>query len=243
MIDNEKLFAKNPSYTFGSDAPASEAIASKKVIFSDGVDREVYYSLNDRKVAEDIGIVYENVPHTSLKKGQGYTYVLLNDGSLIFGEIHDGLEFGVKHLHLANGRPVKAVGEIFIDESGRYLFNLESGSFTKVLIKKYRANEGLLREQMHDVFYRYFSKDGNHLKAVINLLEHPSLDELADLCIKNKGISLPICGSNRDIQRLIQERYPGVDVPEAIEPCAVAGGAISGLAGCLAISPNIIDLK
>ncbi len=243
MIDNEKLFAKNPSYTFGSDAPASEAIASKKVIFSDGVAREVYYSLNDRKVAEDIGIVYENVPHTLLKKGQGYTYVLLNDGSLIFGEIHDGLEFGVKHLHLANGRPVKAAGEIFIDESGRYLFNLESGSFTKVLIKKYRANEGLLREQMHDVFYRYFGQDGNHLKAVINRPEHPSLDELADLCIKNKGISLPICGSNRDIQRLIQERYPGVDVPEAIEPCAVAGGAISGLAGCLAISPNIIDLN
>ena len=96
---------------------------------------------------------------------------------------------------------------------------------------------------MHDVFYRYFGQDGNHLKAVINRPEHPSLDELADLCIKNKGISLPICGSNRDIQRLIQERYPGVDVPEAIEPCAVAGGAISGLAGCLAISPNIIDLN
>ena len=78
-------------------------------MFSDGIRREVHYSLNDLKIAEDVGLIYENVPPARLKRGQGYTYVVLNDGSLVFGEVHDVPEFGVKHLHLANGKPVKAV--------------------------------------------------------------------------------------------------------------------------------------
>ena len=76
---------------------------------------------------------------------------------------------------------------------------------------------------MHDVFYRYFGQDGNYIKAVINKPVRPSLDELADLCFKNQGIRLPICGSNRDIKQLIEEKYPGWGVSEAVEPCAVAG--------------------
>lgn len=103
------------------------------------------YSLDDRKYAVDQGKVFNNVAVGSLPVGS-YSWVLTSDGDLSFGRLENSWEFGVKHIHLANGRSVLIAGELMLSnevcddattECGdiSVLVNIISGTYTLPLTK------------------------------------------------------------------------------------------------------------
>lgn len=94
----------------------------------------VVYNLADREYAIKAGLLYEGMSIDQLPKGRRYSYVILENGTQVFGHVDNGFEFGVKHGHLANGRPVFVAGEVDIDATGNITYNLLSGTFTEKII-------------------------------------------------------------------------------------------------------------
>ena len=226
---------------------------AKDLIFADEkTPRRVIYGLEDRIAAEEAGFIFENVPPTNLPPGE-YTYVILEDGSMVFGKVTNNVEFGVKHLHLANGRSVKVAGEIAIDGTGKYVYNLRSGTFTSpILDKKFNQFEHLgvaaaqqevakfetaLQKNVDTVFDSYFGRKGDFTKVEVLPNQPASLDELVDICLKNAGLNLPSCGSD-DVRILVEQRRGVV----ANVGCAVAGGAIHG-AACKVPEPRLEEVE
>ncbi|MBU1976383.1 MAG: hypothetical protein KKA62_00335, partial [Nanoarchaeota archaeon] len=218
--DNKLLFANREEF------PALKGPQGRYSPFrfeDEDKQRLIAYSIEDRKVAEAAGKIFENVPASQLPSGQ-YTYVLLEDGTLVFGKVETELEFGVKHLHLANERPVVAAGEIVVEESGEYAFNSLSGTITKPLkdqqLEKFTAEVGsdlaqtkvteyeqAVKDNMDSIFENYFGRKGDSTHvSVIGFEKESTLDELIDICAKNIGLNLPACGAQLDLKPLIDER-------------------------------------
>jgi hypothetical protein len=65
-----------------------------------------------------------------------YTFIVLEDGTLVTGQVTDSLELGVKHFHLANGRRVVTAGELNIWNNGNAQFNVTSGTFSLRMINQ-----------------------------------------------------------------------------------------------------------
>ena len=216
---------------------------AKNLIFADeDTPRQVVYGLEDRIVAEREGLIFENVLPSQLPPGT-YTYVILEEGSIVFGKVSTNLEFGAKHFHLANGRPVKVAGEVAIGETGRYVFNLRSGTFTSpILDQKFNQFQNLgtaaarqevakfeatLQKNVDAVFDNYFGRKGDFTKYGVLPNQPSSLDELVDICVRS-GLDLPACGSD-DVKILVDQRR-GMVVSDAADACVIAGGAIYGAA-------------
>jgi predicted Ser/Thr protein kinase len=228
----------------------------KEFVFEgESESRRVVYSLEDRQIAESAGIIFENVPGKKIPPGQ-YTFVILEDGTVVLGKISNDLEFGVKHFHLANGRPVQVAGEVVIDNAGNYIFNLQSGTYTNPIkgrknlqyinelkksgqvdesLIKFEASrkvdefEDKLKLNVEDIFKRYFEKEGGFTKRPLLQPKKPSLDELVDICVSNS--KLPVCGQFPDVRELAQERISRLSLEPGLAddaPCHIAGGAIRG---------------
>jgi hypothetical protein len=105
-----------------------------------------------RNLAIKQGRLFEDARITDLPKGRTYSYVILDDGTKVFGDIRNGLEYGVKHIHLANGRAVVAAGELSVDASGAYSYNLLSGSYTMKMIKAEQTTSTKLKELIEKAF-------------------------------------------------------------------------------------------
>ncbi|MBI2667070.1 hypothetical protein HYX13_05655 [Candidatus Woesearchaeota archaeon] len=88
---------------------------------------------------------------------------------------------GVKHVNLAEGNPVKAAGQLFIDAEGKYFFNTESGSFTLPLKEK-GIDESALQEKISLIFAKDFGYEGESTTEILLPPNKPSLDDLVIAC-------------------------------------------------------------
>ena len=86
----------------------------------------------DRDFAIANSLIYEGVSPSSLPRQRTYTFIILDDGTAVFGEVNTALEFGTKHFQLANGRPVKAAGELHIAENGVYHYTSDGTTFWQI---------------------------------------------------------------------------------------------------------------
>ena len=139
----------------------------------------------DRVVAEQLGLIFEDVLPADLPLGGTYTYVVLDDGTMVFGIPNTPLEFGTKHLHLANGRPVKAAGELHINPNGEYFYNIESGTFSKKLIREYGVDPEEMRSSAEQVFKQAFQKEGTFYPVTDDqflIRPQPNKDDIIELC-------------------------------------------------------------
>lgn len=102
-----------------------------------------------------------------------YTWLITNDYQLTFGEYLNGLEWGIRHIHLAMKRIGFIGGEITIkDESIKW--NLESGSFTKEIIKELGERGPQYRLRMIE-----------NMKRIWNVTKCASKFEFTEKKIKN----------------------------------------------------------
>jgi hypothetical protein len=90
---------------------------------------------SDIQVARAQGRVFDNVAPSDLPPGN-YTYVITETGDISYGLVTDGLEFGVKHLHIAQGRRIAVAGEVRVGPNRELTYNELSGTFTNQAINE-----------------------------------------------------------------------------------------------------------
>lgn len=142
----------------------------------------VVQSVEDRKFAVQRGLIRENVPVESLEKGKSYTYVITADGSVVYGQVDNAFEYGVKHIQLANGRPVVGAGELRVNADGTISFNLESGSFSRSLIQQKGVSEAELQKRVQAVLQNNGAAQLEYTKSTLLPKDPPNRAELTELC-------------------------------------------------------------
>lgn len=115
-------------------------------------EKDIFHSLDHRKIAEAEGRIFENVPINKLPKGQNYTYVILENGEVVYGAAPDAFELGVKHFQLSNKRGVVAAGELRILPDGTKYFNTQSGSYTAKITAKGKTTNDQIAERVEALF-------------------------------------------------------------------------------------------
>lgn len=106
-----------------------EPLGMKGYTFENGQGINFHHRDIDVNLAKQQGRVFDNIKPSELPPGK-YTYVIAADGSVSYGRVTDGLEFGVKHLHIAQGRRIAVAGEVDILPNGGAVYNELSGTFT-----------------------------------------------------------------------------------------------------------------
>jgi hypothetical protein len=86
-----------------------------------------------------------------------YTFLITADGHIAYGRVIDLWEFGVKHIHLANGRLVVVAGEMKVGPEGKISFNLDSGSFTNDIIYNKKFSRAYLKNAVVGIFKSQFN--------------------------------------------------------------------------------------
>ncbi len=126
-----------------------------------------YQSREMRQIAVQEGRIYEGVSLADLPKNETYTYVVLEDGTRVYGRSDSTIELGTKHYQLADGRKVVAAGEVYTGING-VEYNLLSGSFmSDVAIKEPETFLRIQREMEY-----IFSKEAPGAQyADINLIK------------------------------------------------------------------------
>tara|TARA_Y100000590_G_scaffold470454_1_gene665268 strand:+ start:148220 stop:149482 length:1263 start_codon:yes stop_codon:yes gene_type:complete len=175
--DIAEIFARSPSHFNSADG-----MFSAPRMLPNGTKARVKYIVDDRNIAIAQGKLFDNVSAAELPRGKSYTYIVKEDGRMVFGQVEDGWEVGVKHAHLANGEKVVAAGEISIDGSGAFKWNLESGSYTRKLVQSNQTTMETLERQMRTVFDKQFGNSGKYVDDVLLNSDPPNLAQIKIFC-------------------------------------------------------------
>lgn len=178
IAQEQGIFRGSPSHSQGKDGlfmagrrlPNGE---SRRMMYTVG-DRE--YAIANKKLFEGVKSVHD-LPH-----GNSYTYVVKEDGSMVFGLAEDGWEFGVKHAHLANGDRIVAAGEVTVRGPKDFTWNLESGSFTRKLVESGKTSMDQLKGQMEKLFQSKWGSSGQYTDDILLRSDPPTPDNLRKLC-------------------------------------------------------------
>ena len=154
IIDEFRGRVDRPEYT-----TADHGI--KDFSFTQGRTQNFTHYPNDIAVARRQGRVFDNVAPSDLPPGN-YTYVITDTGEVSFGLVTDGLEFGVKHVHIAQGRRVAVAGEVRIGPNKEITYNELSGTFTNQAIQLARQGGQIgYDEELLNLARRFFETDPN----------------------------------------------------------------------------------
>jgi hypothetical protein len=139
-----------------------------------------------RQSAADSGLIKEftePVSASQLKPGN-YTYLYTRDGKFVMGEVDDSFEIGVKHIDLANGREGVVAGELRVLEDGSYRFNIESGTYTRELIKKHKVPEADLKRRAQETLEFHMGRPGEYSQGTFLSGRTPDIKRITELCRK-----------------------------------------------------------
>jgi hypothetical protein len=144
-------------------------------------------AMEDTAYGRRAGRVFDDVSPASLPRGKRYTYVITEDGRMSFGMVEDSFEFGVKHMHIAGGRPVLVAGELEVAANGSLRFNLESGTFTRHILEGGGVTENVLAGRVQNILSREVGSSNVTRVGGSDILvpysnTPPSAAELARLC-------------------------------------------------------------
>ncbi|HEX4924384.1 MAG TPA: hypothetical protein VFV50_09865, partial [Bdellovibrionales bacterium] len=106
-----------------------------------------FQNLGLRRIAEQEGRIFTNKTIAELPRGKKYTGVILDNGEVVYGQADNAMELGVKHFQLANGRGVVSAFELEIPLEGAARFNVQSGTYSKYLIRDGQITRGELERR------------------------------------------------------------------------------------------------
>lgn len=144
-----------------------------------GCNVQVTYNVHDRKPQPF---------HDPCKLPVGnFTFVLTADNQITFGSPADVMEWGTKHVHMANMRPGYGAGEITIaNENDKRVirWNLKSGCYSRLLSEQNGlAYNGVLHAKIANVWNASTCAADFHFQTDPLLTEGPpSVDEIVDIC-------------------------------------------------------------
>jgi biotin-(acetyl-CoA carboxylase) ligase len=153
--------------------------------FVQGGDRVRFtHRVSDVEYARRAGRVFDDVSPTSLPPGN-YTYVITKDGRMSFGRVDDGLEFGVKHMHIADGRPVVMGGELKVGADGSLIYNELSGTYTMGIMRENSPGYGRGMQRMAQGIFEDAAGDASKVRRTSESVfpnVRPSSEEYRNLC-------------------------------------------------------------
>lgn len=144
-----------------------------------------------RQSAANSGLIKEYtepISASQLKPGN-YTYLYTRDGKFVMGEVDDSFEIGVKHVDLANGREGVVAGELRVLEDGSYRFNIESGTYTRELIKKHNVPEADLKRRAQETLEFHMGRPGEYNQGTFLSGRSPDIKRIGELCRKRDFFS------------------------------------------------------
>lgn len=154
----------------------------------------LYSFLDDRKFADKQSKIFRNVMISDLPKGHNYNYVITKGGDVVYGQVDNSWEFGVKHGCLAGDKDVVLAGELHVSNDNRFAFNLTSGTFMKRILKDiHQARRRSSSEYVYRLglaAYSFFDKQllpGQSLQAMEDR-KNPRPDFLYAIRICKNGI-------------------------------------------------------
>lgn len=176
------IFRGQPAQTVPADTPV---LAARNFTAADGstIRFRVTPEADFRTAALREGNITEFTEgaRATLQPGT-YTYLVTQDGRLVIGRVEDTFEYGVKHLNLANGRPVVTAGELRVGADGRYQFNLESGTFTRQLENVNGVNRTELAGRTDETLRRFLGNGGRYENVSLAPTSQPSLSTIRNFC-------------------------------------------------------------
>ena len=146
--------------------------------------RIVNFKVEDYQYAVNQDRIFINARVHDLPTEYSYNYILTTSGELVIGMVLDAWEFGVKHMHLAQGRDVLAAGELFVHADFSYSFNLMSGTFIMPIAASYPEYNSRLELAIQSFFSDEFGSRGIFLRAgtLLPLSVQPTQEEKDRFC-------------------------------------------------------------
>jgi hypothetical protein len=143
----------------------------------------ISYDVSDREFGIREKRIFEDSSVLDLTEGS-YTFLITLDGHIVFGKVIDYWEFGVKHIHLANSRPVLVAGEMKINPNKSIQFNLDSGSFTVPIINAKHTTYEALEVAVIEIFREVFQVPSiEYTPGYTFIPSHPPIwEDLLKLC-------------------------------------------------------------
>lgn len=180
------LFQDQPGVAI--KAENATTISYRTVMASDGsqIKFNIVPTPGLRQSAVDSGLIKEFTSPASaskLKPGN-YTYLYTRDGKFVMGEVDDSFEIGVKHVDLANGREGVVAGELRVLEDGSYRFNIESGTYSRELIRKHKVPEADLKRRAQETLEFHMGRPGDYSQGTFLSGRAPGVKKIVDLCRK-----------------------------------------------------------
>jgi len=139
----------------------------------------ILYSMEDRKpiLTEDL---------CQLELGSNYTWTLTSDLSLTLGRYQNRLEWGIRHIALADGRAVYAAGEFGITNNAEknkiILWNLYSGSFVMRLCQDDMEECTKTMKERMQVAWNTFNCPFQFVEHELFESKLPSFEEMTNFC-------------------------------------------------------------
>jgi hypothetical protein len=163
-------------------------ISHKSVTDSEGkkIKFNIVRTQGFRDTAANSGQIKEfNAPASAsqLKPGT-YTFLFTRGGKFVTGRVDDNFEIGVKHVDLANGREGVVAGELRVLEGGSYSFNIESGTYSRELIRKHNVPEEDLKRRAQETLEFHIGRPGEYSQGTFLSGRTPDIKRIADLCRK-----------------------------------------------------------
>ncbi|MBK7843414.1 MAG: hypothetical protein IPJ71_06910 [Bdellovibrionales bacterium] len=185
------LFQDQPGVTIGPGS--GRAMSYRTAMDSSGnqVEFNIVPTPGLRQSAANSGLIKEYtepISASQLKPGN-YTYLYTRDGKFVMGEVDDSFEIGVKHVDLANGREGVLAGELRVLQDGSYRFNIESGAFTRQLIKKHKVPEADLKRRAQETLEFHMGRPGEYSQGTFLSGRTPDIKRITDLCRKRDFFS------------------------------------------------------
>jgi hypothetical protein len=179
LINDFRNRVGEPTYTTADGGSKSYNFSSGNVFFT--------HYRSDISVARAQGRVFDNIAPSELPPGN-YTYVITETGEVSFGLVTDGLEFGVKHVHIAQGRRIAVAGEVRVGANRELTYNELSGTFTSEAIKNAnKAGRTGYASELNDLARRFFDRDPNssgvtRVGETVFPNEQPSANDIRRMC-------------------------------------------------------------
>ena len=146
--------------------------------------RIVNFRVEDYQYAVNQNRIFIHPRLHDLPVEHSYNYILTTSGELVIGMVLDAWEFGVKHLHLAQGRDVLVAGELLVNADSSYSFNLMSGTLMMPIAASHPEYNSRLELAIQSFFLDEFGSRGLFLKTgtLLPLSVQPTPEEKSRFC-------------------------------------------------------------
>lgn len=178
-----QIFAGQISAAQTPGGPAMSVRSFPSQTGGPAIDFNTSLPIDARKIAAQQGRITEIRASAPQRLPAGtYTYAVTEEGTLVVGKVEDSFEFGVKHIHLLNGRAAPSAGELQVAADGSYIFNNDSGSIVRAGLLDQGVDPAVLKSKSQTSLKQFLGSEGTPTNASLLPNTPPTRARLWEYC-------------------------------------------------------------